>query len=120
MVRAIPKHRGTVLGRFDCGMEVEATNTKRNGYIKVVDLSLEDTSGWIYGGYLTDEMPRETNRCAMIKAKGRVKARMYIDGPVRQWLHDGDLVQVYWETSKWAVTDKGFIRAEFISKGISP
>jgi len=49
-----------------------------------------------------------------VKAKGKVMARKYVDGPRRCWMKPGAEVVVYYTGGGWAVTSKGFVKTEFL------
>ena len=54
------------------------------------------------------------NQERTIVAEGRVAARKWIEGPVARWIQPGETVTVFWMSSEWAVTDRGYIRSEYI------
>ena len=103
------------LGRLVTGDHVEVDGRVKDGFAHVARLALEEDEGWIYAGYLIEEEPKDARGMVFtICANGRVACRKYIDGPRRCWVVDGSQVKVYGYTSQWAVTNKGFVRTEFV------
>ena len=58
-------------------------------------------------------------RKMVIRSNGRVACRKCIEGQRRCWAYDGDEVSVWYMADGWAVTNKGFIRTEFLQEGRS-
>ena len=88
----------------------------KNGFAQA-EVLLEESEAWIYAGYISFEEPEwRGGESRIIQANGRVACRKYIDGPRRCWVTDGSWVRVWWQTEEWSVTDKGFIRTEFIER----
>ena len=113
--RSGPSTRRESLGRLVTGDHVEVDGQTKDGFAHVARLCLEEDVGWIYAGYLIEEEPKDAKGMVYtISANGRVACRKYIDGPRRCWVVDGSQVKVYGYTSQWAVTNKGFIRTEFV------
>lgn len=116
-VRESPKKSGTEMGRLELGDKVTTDGKTKNGYSHCVDLSMEQTEGWIFTGYLTDEEPEIMDAATFqIRAGGRTASRRWVDGPVRKWIQPGKQVKVYAMNSTWAVTNRGFIRSDFIEE----
>ena len=113
--RSGPSTRRQSLGRLETRDRVEVDGRTKHGFAHVRHLCLEEDEGWVYAGYLIGEEPRDARgMVCTIRANGRVACRKHIDGPRRCWVVDGSTVRVYGYTSEWAVTDKGFIRTEYI------
>ena len=107
------------LGMLVTGDRVTIDGKNRNGFMHVIDLRLEQTEGWIYAGYLVTEEPVDMGgEARRIRANGRVACRRYVDGPRRCWVVNGSTVKVYYMGGGWAVTNKGFIQAEFIGEAV--
>lgn len=113
-VRARATRKSESLGRLTTGDVVLFDGTTRDGFCHV-KVALEEPEGWIHAGYLSTEKPVDMGGALYeVRASGRVAARKYIHGPRRCWVVDGSLVNVYWMTGQWAVTNKGFIQAEYL------
>ena len=113
-VRAGASRKSASLGMLEAGDKVTFTGETKNGFLKV-RVALEESEGWIYAGYVTDQEPVDMGGALYeVRASGRVAARKYIHGPRRCWVVDGSLVNVYWMAGEWAVTSKGFIQAEYL------
>lgn len=103
------------LGMLMTGDSVIIDGKHRNGFMHVTDLRLEQAEGWVYAGYLIDEKPEDLGGAkGVIRANGRVMCRKYVDGPRRCWIDSGAEVKVYYMGGGWAVTNRGFIKSEFV------
>ena len=113
--RSGPSTKRESLGRLETGDHVEVDGRTKHGFAHVQELGLEESDGWIYAGYLIDEEPRDARGMVYtVTANGRVACRKCIDGERRCWVVDGSQVKVYWYTSEWAVTNKGFIMTMYL------
>lgn len=108
--------RSESLGRLEAGYPLRLTGKTKNGFAQVTGLSLEETEGWVYAGYIVFDEPVWIGKTMTIRANGRVAARKCADGERRCWVTDGSTVTVYWMAGEWSVTSKGFIRTEYIGE----
>ena len=117
-VRAFPKKNATEVGRVECGDEVLTLGEKRGKYIRIYDPAFESGDCWIHRGYLTEEKPEiyPEGNTFTIQAKGRVAVRRYIKGARRVWIRPGKAVTVYAITKEWALTNRGYIKTEFLEE----
>lgn len=113
-IRETPKKTGIIAGLADCGMEFEATKHTKAGFQQVYNLSLETDTGWINKGYLVYSQPVEVNSKVNIYSNGRVACWRSIGGRRRCWVRSGDTVELYWVSEEWSVTNKGYIKTEFL------
>lgn len=111
-IRERPSGRSPEAGYAECGDVFETDGRKKNGFLHVY-ASVETGEGWISLGYIVWEKPVRVFETRHIDSKGRVNARRTIGGKRRCWLKDGDEIKVYW-MAEWAVTNKGFVKAEYI------
>lgn len=102
------------LGRLETGDRISLDGITENGFCHVVHLGMEESEGWVYVGYIVLDEPEVVNQLGMIRADGRVACRKYVEGPRRCWGHEGEIVSVYYRSSEWTVTNKGFIRSEYV------
>lgn len=116
-VRQSPSKRGSIVGRLDSGEEFETDGTMKNGFIQALGIG-ENGDSWIYAGFTSDEQPEKADERYVCVAKKRVACRRWINGPRIKgktgWLYNGSNVKVYWLTSEWAVTSRGYIMAEWL------
>ena len=112
-VRSSPDKRSTVSGYLDSGDSFETDGKEKDGFIRVSGFG-EAGDGWAHLGYVVGEEPEKIDARYVCVAKNRVACRKWIDGPRFAWLNNGSTVTVYWKTSEWAVTSKGYIRAEWL------
>lgn len=113
--RARPTTKSESIGRLETGDAVELDGETKDGFAHSDPIHMENGDGWIHAGYLVfDEPEWKAGALYRVDANGRVACRKYIDGPRRCWVVDGSHVQVFWLTAEWAVTNKGFIRTEYL------
>ena len=113
-IRQNPSSRSAIIGRYECGDEVEVSGKKKNGFMRCSGLSLEETDGWISAGYLVYSKPEPVFQHVTVHSNGRVACRKTVDGSRRCWVKDGDIVKVFYRSDEWSVTDRGFIRTEYV------
>lgn len=105
------------LGRLEAGDDFRVTGRTRDGWAEA-EVSLEESTGWIYAGYIVFEEPVCWGGKAFpIRSNGRVACRKHIGGDRIAWVVDGSTVQVFYAADGWAVTNRGWIRSEFIDWG---
>lgn len=106
--------RSECAGRFDGGDVIWVTGKQKGGFDQI-DASLEVTIAWVCSGYIVYDQPEYLDGMKMtVRSNGRVAARKRIGGQRRKWLHDGDVVKVYWKSDEWCVTSEGFVKTEFL------
>lgn len=116
-VRKSPSKNGTIVGCLYYGDEVKADGKTKNGFIHVVGLSLEDDEGWVRNLYLDlwkpmDDVIGEYT----VVSKGRVAIRNGVNGKRTGWLKSGSDVFVYGMSAEWAVTNKGYVKSEYLER----
>ena len=114
-VRRTPSTKGTPVGSLEAGDWFETDGESKNGFLRVYGIG-EYGEGWIYCGYVSTEEPVEVFERYVCVAKSRVACRRWMGGPHTQnpWLKNGSNVDVFYMTSEWAVTSRGFIRSEWL------
>ena len=113
-LREKTKKSSREIGGAFCGDELQTYDVEKNGYLHVVNLAAEDTEAWISLRYIVYSPPIEIEMEMQIKAKGKVNVRKWVDGPHLRYVHNRDVVYVYWMSTEWAVTNKGYIKSEFL------
>ena len=118
-VRACPSNKSTSIGLFECGYVFRTDWEAKNGWIHAINLSLEETEGWIYAGYVSAWEPEwKAGETAVIVSDGRVACRRWCDGPRIDgragWVQPGTQIQVFYQTQEWCVTNRGYIRTEYL------
>lgn len=112
--RTAPSTKSESIGILETGYEFEIDGKTKNGFAHAI-VSLESESAWIHAGYIVFDEPKDLKGALRhIRSDGRVAARKRIGGERRCWVNDGDVVKVYYQSAEWSVTDKGFIKTEFI------
>lgn len=116
MIRQKPNRRAEVVGAVTVGELMRTDWKEKDGWLHLVDVSNETGEGWIHEGYVVFEEPKEINREMTICSRGRVACRKWIGGERKRWVNNGDSVTVYLMTSEVAVTNWGFIMADYIGE----
>lgn len=118
-VRAKPSTKAESIGYLQSGDWFYSDLETGNGWIHAVDMSLEETEGWVYVGYVVVEEPVWMGgEEATISADGRVACRRWCDGPRIEgrggWVKPGATVQVFYRTGQWSLTNRGYIKTEYL------
>lgn len=114
-IRERASSRSAYAGMLMSGDQIWVDGRTKDGYAHCENMSNELGEGWVHAGYIVFEEPEEVNQECRISSNGRVSCRRTIDGDRRCWVVDGSEVFVYQVAGEWAVTDKGFVKTEFIS-----
>lgn len=113
-IRETPRKNGNELGRLDAGDRIRTDDKVRNGYLHIIDAGTETGDGWVYAGYVIYDEPERKDALMVITGNGRVNARRWVDGPKKARLKPGTVVTVKWLGYDWALTNRGYIRSEYI------
>ena len=106
------------VGRLDCGDEIELDGETRNGFARVVNLTIDTPAEvWIHTGYLVFDKPEWYGDSMAVVGNARVAARKCCDGEVRRWMKPGTEVYTYYRSDEWCVTNRGFIKSEYLEVG---
>lgn len=115
-IRREPDRKSELAGFLDVLEEFQTEWETRDGFVRVYGVG--DGEGWIYAGFVSAEKPEEVMETYVCTAKRRVACRRWIDGPRIAgkvgWLKNGGNVTVYYRTSEWSVTSRGYIRSEWL------
>lgn len=118
VARMNPKKKSMELGRLECGDMIYTDGKTKNGFLHVWGLTFEMGEGWVHKGYIVFDEPKVPYLTeTQIKSDGRVAARKTINGKRRCWLKDGQPIKVYMMSETWAVTNKGFVKSQYIDTG---
>ena len=116
MIRSEPDKGADECGFLEVGDSFETDGKIRNGFIEAYGVG--DGGGWIYCGYVVDEPPKEINERYICAANVQAACRRWVDGPrikgTNGWLKQGRTVKVYFRTDAWSVTNRGYIRSEWL------
>ena len=117
-VRERASTKSGAIGRLDPGDEIHITGNTGNGFAEIADMPLETGSGaWVYAGYIVLDEPELYMDEMEVIGTARVAARRNCCGDIRCWLEPGTVVQVFWKSEEWCVTNRGFIRTEYLEVG---
>lgn len=112
--RISAKKKAETVGWYDCGDYVETDGKSKNGFAHIINCSLEVNEAWISKRYLISDKPVICEIRTVIIGSGRVAARGWVNGRRIAWLKPGQEVTVYAISKEWCVTDRGYIRTEFL------
>lgn len=114
-VRSRPSLGSTVFGRLFTGDSVQVTK-KYHEWLYLEGLPSEEGHGWVSSSYVvSDPVTQMDGEPAAIDANGRVAVRNSVDGKRIAWVYPGDIVHVYGISDSWTVTDRGYIKTEFLN-----
>jgi len=113
-IRPHPNKKCEELGRLDAGDRIMLDGKKKNGYLHCVDLTMEQSEGWVFAGYVVNTRPERMDREATVVSIGRLAARRYVDGKRTKWLKPGTVVTVWFRSDEWCVTNYGYIMTEYL------
>lgn len=114
-VRASAGKRGAIIGYLELGDSAQTDGKTKGAWLHLVNLSMEETEGWVHAGYISETEPvQQGGQTYSISASGRVACRKWINGPRRAWAKKGAKVKVYAMGGEWALTNRGYIRAEYL------
>lgn len=115
-LRIEPAKGSKSVGWLECGESFQTDGTRMHGWIRVLDAG--ECECWIYSGYVVTEEPVAVFENYVCVAKKWVACRRWVNGPQingrLRWLHNGSSVSVFYIAGKWAVTSRGYIRAEWL------
>ena len=117
-LRIDPKKDSKSVGWLECGDSFQTDGESINGWLRVLDAG--ECECWIYSGYVIEEQPENIGENYVCVARDRVACRRWVDGPqIRingnlSWLKNGSTVSVFYIAGDWAVTSRGYIRAEWL------
>lgn len=112
-VRKSPSKRAAITGYAISGYEFETDWVERSGFLHILGVT-EYGDGWISKNYVVFTEPVVIDRQMTVKGKGRVALRKGVDGRRIGWIRPGQTLTVYTMDCEWAVTSRGFIRAEYL------
>lgn len=112
--RLSPSKHGSLIGYFMCGDSVTIDGRQKNGFLHCPELSFEVDEGWIAKGHLVKDEPLIEETQATVVASGRVACRNKVGGKRIRWLKPGAVVTVYAYSEEWCVTNRGYIRTEYL------
>ena len=119
-IRATPDKGGISEGWLDCGDSFETDAETKNGWIHCYGVG-DAEEGWIYLGYVTTQKPEEIGERYVCVANYRAACRKWMAGPQIEsapWIYNGQYCQVLVSDGEWAITNRGYIRAEWLEVSV--
>lgn len=117
-LRSRASRNSQAVGMVDCGDMLELDGVTKNGYARVVNLTIDTPAEvWIHTGYIVFDKPEWYGDSMIVTGSGRVAARKNCEGELKRWLKPGAEVYVYWRSDEWSVTNRGFIKTIYLDVG---
>ena len=114
-LRIGPSKDNSCVGWLEIGDDFTTDGEERNGWIRVLDRG--ECECWIYSGYVVKEKPEPIGEKRYVVAKKQLACRRWVNGPQikeRPWLKNGREVDVFYIADGWAVTNLGYVEAEWL------
>jgi hypothetical protein len=108
------KKASSVVGQFYCGDELDTDGVIKNGFLHLLSSPFENGECWVYAGYVCEYDPVVMKIQTEVIGSGKVQARRYVNGKRLRWLKPGAKVTVYARADDWCVTNKGYIKTEYL------
>ena len=112
-IRSEPRKSAEVRGYLDSGDSFQTDGESIDGWITCCS----GEGGWVYTGYVVTEKPQVVGERYICAAKKQVACRKWMSGPQidgKPWLRNGEYVQVFLMADGWAVTNRGYIKSEWL------
>lgn len=114
-LRIGPSDGNSSVGWLEIGDDFTTDGEERNGWIRVLDRG--ECECWIFSGYVVEEKPEAIGETMYVAAKKQLACRRWVNGPQvagRKWLKNGREIQVFYIADGWAVTNLGYVEAEWL------
>lgn len=116
-LRRTPDGSGQIVGSLDPGDDFQTDGVCKNGYVRALNIG-EYGEAWVYCGYVVTDRVEKSGENYVCVAKNRVACRKWCDGPQiggrGGWLNNGSCVQVFYKSDEWCVTNRGYIKTEWL------
>ena len=116
-IRKEPRANSEYCGYLLAGDCVTVTDYRKDNrgrtWCKVVGLT-EYGEGWVCEAYLAGSEVTEDGGKYTVKANGRVATYNGIAGKRTGWIKPGQTVTVLARSRTWAITNKGYVRMEYL------
>lgn len=113
-LRSAPRKSGIPFGGASCGAKLKTDGKKKNGFIHIVDVAAEESSGWISEEYIVYDEPELLEQNAFVVSIGRLAARQSVGGKVRRWLKPMTELFIIYRTEEWCLTNYGYVQTQFL------
>ncbi|MBQ1792975.1 MAG: hypothetical protein II008_22595 [Oscillospiraceae bacterium] len=113
VIRNWPSRGAMEGGQLDPGDEIEIDGRTKDGFAHIVS----PVDGWVWAGNIVSSQPEKVECKAYVTANKRLYCRRWVDGPMvdsKPYLINGSKVHVYWMNDEWAVTNRGYVRSEWL------
>ncbi|MBR2800315.1 MAG: hypothetical protein IKE04_05510 [Oscillospiraceae bacterium] len=117
-VRDSATTHGQLIGHLILGDSINV-DREYKGWVHSKSLSFEQSSGWISADYVVYDYPQAIpeGRTYIVSASGCVAVWKGMTRASRVcWVHPGDKVTVLAISQEWALTDRGYIRTQYLQE----
>ena len=113
-LRERPSSNGQIVGYLDSGDGAETDGVVKGGWVHIISPSIETGDAWVNASYIVYDKPEWVGERLKVVSDGRVALRKTINGKRRAWAHNGDVLHVLWVSSEWSLTNRGYIKTEYL------
>ena len=114
IVRLDPSEGSGLAGRMDFGDEFKTDGESIDGWIRCIGIG---EGGWVYSAYASTSKPEKVGAWYFNASVKQVAIRRWPTGPMvekKPWLQPGETIQVLASDGEWAITTRGYVKADFI------
>jgi hypothetical protein len=113
-VREKPRKTSDAFGGAINLAMLKTDGKEKNGFLHVVDVAAEASTGWISKQYIVYDPPEKMSQKALVVSNGRLAARKGVNGKVRKWLKPMTEVTILYWSSEWCLTNYGYVQTEYL------
>ena len=117
-IRERPDKGSGSMGYLECGDSFQTTGESEDGWIVCCGVG---EGGWVYCGYVVTEKPEKIGERYVCAANKQAACRKWMGGPQIEeapWIKNGQFCQVFCMADGWAVTNRGYIKSEWLEVSI--
>ena len=117
-IREKPNKKSAEAGYLDSGDSFQTDGESVDGWIRCCGTG---EGGWVYCGYVVTEKPEIIGERYICVALKQAACRKWMGGPQVDgagWIKNGQYCEVFCMADGWAVTNRGYIRSEWLE--VSP
>lgn len=118
-VRLKPSTKATIGGYLDFGWEATVIDEQRDSSGTLwykVDGITEMGYGWVCSNYMVPDKPSKVFDTYTVKASGRVAVYSRVEGKRKTWAKPGQKLKVTIYSDSWCLTEKGYVRTEYLER----
>jgi len=116
-VREQPSTKAHIGGYLEFGWDVQVSGEVKDKSGTTwyrIDGMTEAGTGYVCSNYLITSKPEKVNLEATVRASGRVATYKRVDGKRKGWAKAGSKLTISVYSDDWCLTNKGYIRTEYL------